>query len=209
MPGNQNEADPKSEIRGAILRLRLAQPAEEALRKSLTIAGHLAALPEYRSAQTVMLYAAVRGEVDTGALMARVISDGKKLVLPRAVPETRELELRRVSDPPSELAPGNYGIPEPLSGTEIIPAESVDLVAVPGVAFDRRGNRLGYGAGYYDRFLGRRGGGGSPPAPRPVAVGLAFEFQVVDELPAGEHDRSVHILVTESGARRVADELGG
>jgi len=191
----------KRDIRRTVLRLRSDQPVKAAAAKSLKIAEHLTALPEFRSAQTVMLYAAFRGEVDTGALMERVIAEGKTLVLPRSIRETRKLEPCRVQDPFAQLAPGSYGILEPVPGTETVPADRVDLVAVPGVAFDRRGNRLGYGAGYYDRFL--RGYGDSSQGRRPVAAGLAFEFQIVDGLPSGEHDCPVDILITECGVLRI------
>lgn len=145
---------------------------------------------EYHRAGLLFLYAAMRSEVDPGAVAARALADGKRLGFPL-------VDWNRMAIVPVEIGdfervvPGRRGVPQPAEGdwTPLDPAE-VDLVLVPGVAFDPDGRRLGYGAGMYDRLLA------SLPD-RSAAWGLAFEAQMVDELPADKHDRRVDAVVTE------------
>jgi len=148
----------------------------------------------------LLAYVSFRREVDTWEIMFAALGEGRTLALPRVEPGGR-LSLRAVRDPLHELVPGAFGIPEPAPSSPLLEPEAVDLVLVPGVAFDRRGYRLGYGGGYYDRLLAdmrspavtaRR----SSPA---VAAGLAYDFQIVDELPVGPHDQRVDLVLTERG----------
>jgi 5-formyltetrahydrofolate cyclo-ligase len=97
----------------------------------------------------------------------------------------------RVTDPATDLVPGAWGIPEPREGLEEVPAERMDVVVVPGAAFDAAGRRCGYGGGFYDAYL---------PLTRAGVpwVALAFEAQLVDELPCEPHDLAVGAIVTET-----------
>ena len=149
-------------------------------------------LPEYRAAATVMLYVDAPGEVRTQPFVAQVIAAGKRIVVPYC--ETGELGLFHL-EAVDELAPGHFGILEPrpelrtLAGKRVS-AAAVDVVMVPGVAFDRRGGRLGYGKGYYDRLLRR-----APPSV--VAVGVAFRCQVFPEVPMMDHDAFLDRIITD------------
>ncbi len=144
----------------------------------------------YHRAGLVFLYAAMRSEVDPGAVAARARTDGKRLGFPLVDWNAMAIVPVEIGDF-ERVVPGRRGVPQPAEGdwTPLDPAE-VDLVLVPGVAFDVNCGRIGYGAGMYDRLLA------SLPD-RSLAWGLAFEAQVFDALPADEHDRRVDAVVTE------------
>jgi 5-formyltetrahydrofolate cyclo-ligase len=157
---------------------------------SESITGHLLAWPAFQAARVVMFYAAQGSEVDTwrGQAIARAM--GKKTVLPVTLPATKQLQPYFVTGP-HELVTGPYGIKQPdPECCRVCPRGEIDLVLVPGVGFDARGNRLGHGAGYYDRFL--RG----LPAKR---VGLAFSCQIIARVPVGPHDVPLGAIIMEQG----------
>ncbi len=139
------------------------------------------ALEEYKSTQTVLCYHSVGGEVDTIRLIDRMKSDGKIVCLP-AITGKGILEARRMDC----LVPGAYGIPCPEG--PVVPPEEIGLIVVPGLAFDKSCHRLGQGGGYYDRYL---------PRCRGATVGLAFDCQVVDDLPLEDHDVQLDKIATE------------
>jgi len=148
--------------------------------------------PPYRTGRVVMAFASFRGEVDTRPIMRSVLARHQVLVLPKVRRQGCTLQLYVVRDLARDLVPGYQGIPEPDPG-RCLPADpaAVDVVLVPGLVFDRQGYRLGYGGGYYDRFLASH--------PRSLRVGLAFSLQVVDYLPVLPHDERLDALVTEEG----------
>ncbi len=173
-------------------RLRGALPRHERARLSDLVEEALFGLEEVDAARTVLLFYSFGSEVGTGGTTERILSEGKRLLLPyltgTGAMEAAEL---RPGDP---LEPTAYGPREPASRVAVDPAE-VDLVVVPGLAFDRYGHRLGYGGGHYDRFLSRMGIG----APR---VGVAFAVQIVERLPVEPGDEPVDIVVTDRGTFR-------
>ncbi len=151
-----------------------------------------AALDEPGRGGLVLLYLNFRSEVETLPGLKRYLPPGCRIAAPRTMVATKRLEIYLLSDPDCQLRPGYCGIPEPdprlCQGLD--PAE-LDLVLVPGSAFDRRGGRLGYGGGYYDRFL-------VAAAPQAIRIGLAFALQVTAHpLPLQPHDQLLHYLVTE------------
>jgi 5-formyltetrahydrofolate cyclo-ligase len=160
---------------------------------SRQICRKLAALPEYAAAQTVMLYVDFGPEVRTRHFLEVAGQDGKRLVVPYCVGDDLGLFLLESID---ELTPGTWGILEPkaelrgLADRTVDPGE-LDLIVVPGVAFDRRGGRVGHGKGYYDRLLRRVRAGAA-------LVALAFESQLVDEVPMQPHDVFMDKIVTEA-----------
>jgi 5-formyltetrahydrofolate cyclo-ligase len=186
----------KKEVREKFKLLRARQPGQEALAKSSQIQDVLLELPEFRNAKTVSFYVTKpgSGEVDTEHMIKASLRMGKRVLLPVVEKTAKRLALSELMDFEAELAPGAFNVPEPKPEyRRPTPASECDLIIVPGVAFDLHGHRLGFGGGYYDRFL------------REVAslrlgipfVGLAYELQVVDSLPHTGHDVAVHILVTE------------
>ena len=189
MVGEFSASQRKRDLRAEIARRIAALGEEERATGSRAVARRLLALPEFRRALAVMLFAGMPDEVDTAPVIAAALEAGKRVGLPRCRPGTREIEVVEVRDPERDLAPGTYDIREPV-GASLIAPEDLDLVVVPGRAFDRRGNRLGRGAGYYDRFL-------AGAASRAVRVALCFHCQLVEDVPAGDTDVPVDIVVTD------------
>jgi 5-formyltetrahydrofolate cyclo-ligase len=163
---------------------------DERKKKSSEIEERLFSLPEFRNARTVLFFASFRSEVETLPMVRRALADGKRVVLPKV--RGSELELFEVHDVERDIAPGAWGIPEPRE-SRTARVEDIDLIVVPGAAFDDQGNRIGYGAGFYDKLL---------PLYRGRTVALAFELQMVSTVPAVSHDIPVQKIITE---KRVID----
>jgi 5-formyltetrahydrofolate cyclo-ligase len=165
-------------------------PGERA-RRSAVIADRLFELPELRAAGTVMAFASFGSEVDTAPVLERLHAAGIRLALPRI--EDGEVV-------PAEYRPGDpvtqptSGAAEPLEGAAV-PEAQIDVIVTPGVAFDRRGYRTGYGGGYYDRFFRR-------VRPDAFRVAVCFALQVVPEVPHGPADLPVDAIVTEDDVLR-------
>lgn len=167
-------------------------PGARALR-SAAACERLRGLEIYRAARTVHLFVPFRSELDTRPILEDLWARGVCAVLPRVAPENQLHHLRVLCW--EDLEPGAWDIPEPVAACPAVEPARVDLVCVPGVAFDRHGGRLGYGGGFYDRF------GESCPAPR---VALAFELQLVDRVPCEPHDLGVHTIVTEAAVYEIS-----
>jgi len=177
-----------------VLARRDALSAAERASSSARVVERVLALDAYRKARCVMAYIGFGSEIDTARFVADALAAGKTLVLPRVERGSRDLKLHAVEDLDKQLAAGVWGILQPRADLcPPVPASRLDFVLVPGVAFTRRCERLGYGGGYYDGFI--RG-----LARRPPLVAAAFELQVVPELPMTERDQRVDRVVTE-GAR--------
>ena len=176
----------KRRLRRSVLAERDAHPPDERASLSASIVQRFLELPEAAAAETVMAFWSFGSEVDTAGLIERLHGAGKMVALPRI--EGRDLAA--VSYAPGDpVTPTSFGAMEPASGQTVDPAE-FELVVVPGLAFDRQGRRVGYGGGFYDRFL--RGLG-----PAATTVAIAFDLQLVGEVPEGGVDRRVDIVVTE------------
>ncbi|MCD5402084.1 5-formyltetrahydrofolate cyclo-ligase [candidate division NPL-UPA2 bacterium] len=180
----------KKSIRKEILVKRNGLSEEAVREKSQRIKKKLFELLEFKKAKTVMFYVAKDKEARTEEIIRESLKMGKRVAVPISKVKERDL-IPSLLTAYGELVPGAYGILEP--GEECrqpVPLESLELIIVPGVAFDRQGNRLGFGGGFYDNFLGK------VPANIP-RLGLAFELQLVEELPGGENDIPVDGIVTE------------
>jgi 5-formyltetrahydrofolate cyclo-ligase len=190
----------KAVIRDLARKNRVAQKNKDELSRAICAA--FTALPAYAAARTVMWYVDAGSEVRTRHTLPAALGHGKRVVVPWCVVETSELELFRLEDM-SELVEGAYKILEPKAELRALPARRVrpdelDLVMVPGTAFDPRGARMGQGKGYYDRLLS----GARADAP---LVALAFDCQVFDEIPVAAHDVFMDAVITET---RVIAGLG-
>jgi 5-formyltetrahydrofolate cyclo-ligase len=183
----------KQAIRQSIIALRDQMPPHERARYSRVITESICRLPAYQTAQTVLGYLNFGAEMAAEEWVRRALADGKRVLLPRVNRASRHLDLYQVRDLVRDVAPGLWGIREPVierCAKEEGPGK-VDFVLLPGVAFTRDGARLGYGGGFYDRLL--------PRLPdRPALVAGAFSLQVAAELPQETTDRKVEWLVTES-----------
>ena len=148
------------------------------------ITKRVAALPEFCQAERIMAYADYNHEVMTGFLIEEAWKVGKEVAVPKVV--GKDMVFYRLTDF-EQLAPGYFGIPEPVEG-EIVHWDQA-LMIMPGVAFDRKNNRVGYGGGFYDRFLEKN--------PDILRVAVAFDFQILDQVPVWPTDIYPQIIVTE------------
>lgn len=184
----------KRRLRRRVLAARDALPETERRRRSAAACARALALPELAGATTVLAFAAFGSEVDTRPLCEAVLARGQRLCLPR-VEAQREMVAVAVGDLDRDLTPGAWGIPEPRPGLPVVDPGEVDVAVVPGAVFDARGSRAGYGGGFYDTYLLRL----RPGVPR---VALAFELQLVDDVPRLPHDLPVTVIVTEQRVLR-------
>ena len=181
----------KEKLRKEKKEKRIKQTKEENRKKSKEINERLLGLKEYKEAETVLFYISYNGEVFTHEMIKEALKE-KNVVVPISNKEDNTLRLS-VLKSWGDLEIGSYGILEPKE--ECIKESSIDdidLVIVPGVGFDNKGNRLGHGKGYYDRLLKQL-------INKPV-IGLAFEFQIVEKIPSEKHDVKISMVVTEDRA---------
>jgi 5-formyltetrahydrofolate cyclo-ligase len=141
----------------------------------------------WRRANSVLLFAPLPQEVDIWPLLTAALAAGKLVALPCFEPDSRIYAARQVGDPETDVQVGRFGIREPMEHCGGLPGDKIDLVLVPGVAFDLEGNRLGRGQGYYDQLLA------TLPGSR---CGIAFDQQIEPGIPAEEHDASMNCLLT-------------
>lgn len=187
---NLSDKDRKRTIRAEALAARRSLTSEQVTQKSTAILDKLRSIPEFESARALLVYVSSKdNEVDTLRLIRTAIQSGRKVLVPVAVTSTREMvwsELKSLD----ELQPSTFGIMEPKED-RIRPVEhcETDVALVPGIAFDVAGRRIGYGGGYYDRFLA---------AFRGKKVALTYELQVYESIPAEPHDLPVDVIVTEN-----------
>lgn len=194
MPNNDS---PKNALRRRIMARRGALSPAEIKEASAHILNRLHTLPAWDEAREVLTYMPIKGEVDVTPLLDELWQRGVRVLLPRCRPGERGIMDVACATCMDDLAPGMYGIPEPSpDACAALPDAEPDIVLVPAVAYDRRGFRLGFGAGFYDRFLGadarQREGKG------PLLIGPCYDFQLVDELPDDPWDVPVHAVITEN-----------
>lgn len=189
----QPSGELKGRLRKEILEARARLSQQERDEKSRTICARLLDMPAFERAGTVMAYMDFRYEAGTAGILSECYKRGKRVALP--VITNRDGNGRTLqayeAGPGGGLLRNRYGICEPdPDRSERIGETELDLIIVPGVVFDRARHRIGYGAGYYDRFLARVG-----PACR--TAGIAFDLQVVDRVPAEKHDIPLDMVITE------------
>lgn len=186
MAGRDELATRKATVRRLVLARRTRLTPAEREAAGLAVAASVADLPEVSEAATVLGFASFGTELPTDPTMLAVLAAGKRLLLPYV--DGKRLCAAAVSSV-EELAPGYRGIREPVVRTPV-DLDAAEVILTPGVAFDATGRRLGYGGGFYDAMLAQ--------IPRAVArIGLCFDLQIVDEVPAGEGDELVHAVITE------------
>lgn len=175
----------KADIRKKVFRLRKEAPGEQVLRDSHTICEQVTGLPEFLKADWIYLYIDCRNEVMTGEILEKALAMGKRVAAPKV--EGKNMIFYQISGE-EDLEPGYFGIREPRQG--LAPADgSSGLMIMPGVAFDRKRGRVGYGGGFYDRYLAAH--------PDLFTAAVAFEFQLFDQVPREETDILPQCLITE------------
>ena len=177
----------KEILRKQIKEKRRKQTKEEQRKKSKEIKEKLFSLKEYKDAKTVLFYISYNGEVFTHEMIKEALKN-KKVVVPISNKEKQTLGLS-VLESWSDLEISSYDILEPKKECiKNVSIDDIDLIVVPGVAFDRNGNRMGHGKGYYDKLLSTT---------KATTIGLCFGFQLVEKIPTEPHDKPVNILITE------------
>jgi 5-formyltetrahydrofolate cyclo-ligase len=176
----------KSILRKRFLKERQEMTPKEVTERSLRIQGYVLASMAFSQSSVIALYQSIRNEVQTDLLFEEGLRRGKTLLYPKVDPKKQRINFRCVTAR-DQLAPGAFGILEPISDS-VDEAPSVELIVIPCLGVDRLGNRLGYGGGYYDRWLKWK---------NPFRLGLVYSFQRVDRLPAEEGDFSLNAVVTE------------
>ncbi|MBI5048171.1 MAG: 5-formyltetrahydrofolate cyclo-ligase [Deltaproteobacteria bacterium] len=193
----------KDSLRSGILQKRFRLPFEEVFKLSTIIQKKfLAGIRELEHAKRLALYASFKNEVLTDSIFEYAVTHGKEVFFPRIVREKKKLMFLRVHGK-EDMARGSYDIKEPVHHRENHPddrqaAAALDIIVVPGLAFDTNGNRLGYGRGYYDKALGSL-------KAKCLMVALAFDFQILDKIPAETHDVKMDRIITEN---RVINTVG-
>lgn len=193
---NENIGPDKAALRKMLLARRTALPPAEAALLSRRIQEHILASQAWQNARQVVLYSPIRNEVGTDLLFADALARGRQALFPRCLPgKTGIMELAACPGL-AAMRPGVFGILEPdpaicpaLSGPDLHP----DIVVVPGVGFDRRGGRLGYGAGYYDRILK------GPEFKNAYLMGAAYALQLVEDIHAESWDQHLAAVAVEDG----------
>ncbi|WP_420265355.1 5-formyltetrahydrofolate cyclo-ligase [Candidatus Magnetominusculus dajiuhuensis] len=160
--------------------------------KDKEIQDNLFETEEFIKAKMVMFFASIRSEPNTLDMIQSSLNIKKTIVLPRVNLNTRELEPYAVRNL-SELVLGYMDIPEPRPQRRVC-ADDIDIIVMPGLAFDKTGGRIGYGGGYYDRFIG-----GRSDRHRPVLAAIAYGEQIFESVPVMSHDVRVDMIVTDSG----------
>ncbi len=181
----------KSRIREEMLEKRMAVPEEEKLSADKAMVQKLASLASFRFAEVILFYAPIKGEPDITEAVKLAVDAGKKVAFPKCDTENFLMTYKFVNSI-DELVEGAYGIFEPKDEAEsYIPSPyKHDICIVPAVCFDKRGYRIGYGKGYYDRFLSGFGG---------TAIGFTMNRFLQNELPKGKYDKTVDLIITEKG----------
>lgn len=184
----------KRQARQRLAALRDSLSPKEKAKLDAAMAEHVLTLQSYIHADALLLYASFNNEPDTTLIVGRALSEGKRVAMPRCRDKGIGIDFYEIFSL-DELFPGKYGIPEPLAQSfRLVDTADFSFCLVPSLALDAEGYRMGYGRGYYDRFLeGYRG----------VKAGLCYSFLIERRLPRGCFDKRVDIIVTEQGVRPV------
>ncbi len=186
----------KKELRDKYRQLLGDMSLAEFEHKSNLAAGRLFRCPEFAKAQVIMAFVSLPTEIDTTPVIMHAWQERKRVCVPKVSWEQRRMMPVEINSLTEDLAETQFGLHEPISGVPV-PLTTIDLVIVPGLAFDEFGNRLGRGRGFYDRFLANGHFDGK-------ACAFAFDEQVTTGVPVGPHDRAVNMIVTDERTIRVS-----
>ena len=178
----------KDEIRKRMIKKRKNTPYSEIINKSKSIEKNLMESTEFKKSNNVLFYISYDNEVNTHDIIKKTIKSNKEVYVPISDVENKEIIISKLEDW-SELSVGAYGILEPNIKNNFS-LDKIDLIIIPGIAFDDKGNRLGHGMGYYDKLLKKK--------KKLTKIGLAFEFQIIKQIYVQKHDIPVDKIITES-----------
>jgi 5-formyltetrahydrofolate cyclo-ligase len=177
----------KRALRERVRAVLKQMPRQQRVSASARARALLESRPVWQTARSVLLFAPLPEELDIWPLVASAMAAGKQVALPRFLAPTRSYGASWIVNPETDLQAGHFGVREPRSHCRQVSAGPLDLILVPGLAFDLHGRRLGRGKGYYDRLLGELSG---------ATCGVAFEEQIVKEVPFEPHDVGLHYVLT-------------
>ena len=175
----------KNQLKESILQKRNSLSKEEIIEKSKKIKDALFNLEHYKKSKIIMFFVSFNDEVYTHDMIKMALKN-KNVIVPKVV--HHEIEPSVIIDFDNLVPSGKFGILEPIEAMKLA-YKNIDLILVPGIVFDKGGHRIGYGLGYYDKFLAK--------VPKAIKIGLAFDFQVIDKIPREMHDVPVDLVVTE------------
>ena len=188
----------KKRLRRNVLEERNSLLRADIESKSKKIFFRLGELPEFKNAVTIMFYVSKDSEVETRFMITGALNQKKTVCVPRTDVIKHNLYPVIIKDIQRDLSPGIFGIDEPgLSPDMVVAADKIDLIIVPGIAFDRKGTRLGFGGGFYDKFLGGAG--------KTAKIGLAFDIQITKHLPYNDNDIFMDYLITENEIIKISN----
>lgn len=186
----------KASVRKIILAKRAGITKIFVNKTSKKIYQRLIKTKEYNNAKTIMFYVSKDNEVETRPMIENAMKNGKNISVPKTDRINHKLHPVMIKKLDTDLRLGHFGLHEPeFDIKKIVPINKINLIITPGIAFDRNGNRLGWGKGYYDIFLE-----GAKAIPK---IGLAYDFQIVPELPRDKHDIPVDMVITEKTTIKV------
>jgi 5-formyltetrahydrofolate cyclo-ligase len=173
--------------------IRDSIPKTEKEKMDAAVAAHLLSWEIYRSSKVLLCFVSFRSEIDTLPIIEQSFKLGKEVSVPKVNLSTGEMHAYIIEDLDSSLKPGYYGILEPVSGCRELDYLRLELIITPGLAFTLQGERLGYGGGFYDRFMGLH--------TQAISCALTYNRLILSELPIKEHDLPVDYVITESGVK--------
>ena len=183
----------KPDLKRRLCAERIQMPERAVREKSLRIYRRLIDMPAYQLARCIACYVSIKNEVDTRTVIQKAIGGGKRVGVP-VTRADRGMDFQAIAGL-SDLRPVHYGLREPVPNPKmVLLPHTIDLILVPGIAFDRLGHRIGSGGGYYDRFLVRT---------EAVRIGLSYGFQIIDRVPAEPHDVKMDLIITENEVIRI------
>lgn len=183
------EINNKKALREAILALRKNQPKEDKFKSDKKIISTLTDLEIYKKAKTIFVYVSVNEEVNTRRFIEEALGLGKIIAVPKTYKGSKEMKAVIINSL-EDLGPARFNLLEPKDDSKILEKEEIDLIVVPGAVFDFNLNRIGYGGGYYDRFL-------KDIEFKNNKVALAYDFQVLDKIEVESHDMKMDLVITE------------
>jgi 5-formyltetrahydrofolate cyclo-ligase len=190
----------KAQLRGELKNCLLAMPPEQRGEKSRKACRNLVSTQQFQSASTVMMYLSLPHEADTSEAILQAWQSGKTVAVPRISWQQRHMIPVQINSLDTGFSTGSSGLRNPIAGVPV-PFEDIDLVVTPALGFDNKGNRLGRGGCYYDRFFANK-------KLRALRCGFGFAEQFVDSMPVAEHDEPMDFVVTDQGIIYFSDRKG-
>lgn len=185
------ETNLKDNLRKNMLKQRKSMKTEDVTIFSNKIINTIMNLPQFINSKNIMLYLSFNKEVDTYPLAKWCLDNDKTVIAPYCIQDERKIIPVKINNLSEDLSKSTFGVMEPRHDLlEKANIEEIDLIIVPGVIFDEHCNRIGFGAGYYDRFLPKK-------AKNTPAIGIAYDYQIIDSIPTGKHDVPLDFIVTE------------